>query len=232
MNLESRFFTVIDKQLKQMDDFYVPDEWWSRGYEYQFAAQFLNKNDIILDAACGIEHPFKIYASKRVKKCYAVDIDERIESLEGNSKLTYMRIDLNDLTDNFEPESLDKIFCLSVFEHIPERALKVLKQFKELIKPDGLIVMTLDHPFMKANDFVSLVNAVGLQFVSGMDYDVPKNIVKGPYNGLKCYSALLTKSEYTWNEQEHNAIVDLEKEIENGNLSPKEKKPIRPKETK
>jgi 2-polyprenyl-3-methyl-5-hydroxy-6-metoxy-1,4-benzoquinol methylase len=227
MNLESRYFTYLDKQLKQMDDFYVPDEWWSRGYEYHFAAQFLNKNDIILDAACGIEHPFKLYASKRVKICYAIDIDERIEQLEGNDKLIYKRINLNDIENNFEPESFDKIFCLSVFEHIPEHALKVLKNFKELIKPDGYIVMTLDHPFMKTSDIVSLVNAVGLQFVSGMDYDIPKNAIKGPYNGLKCYSALLTKSEYTWNEQEHNVIVDLDKVI-----VPKEKKPTKPKETK
>jgi SAM-dependent methyltransferase len=224
MDYTSRFLTIDDKQLKDMDGFLVPDEWWSRGYEYYFASQFLNKKDIILDAACGIQHPFKYYAAKRVKKCYAIDEDERINDLKGTDKLTFRQLDLVNLEKEFECETFDKIFCISVFEHIPDQALEVLNNFKKLIKPGGLIIMTLDHPFMMSDHFVSLVNLSGLQFVADVDYKIPKNVVHGPYNGLKVYTAILTKESTISSEinkfEEKPAITNIEE------VKPTETKPL------
>jgi len=218
MDYTSRYLTYDDKQLKDMDDFFVPDEWWSRGYEYYFASKFLNKKDIILDAACGIEHPFKNYASKRVNKCHAIDKDIRIKDLKNTEKLSFRHMDLVDLDKNFEPEIFDKIFCISVFEHIPHEALIVLNNFKKLLKPNGFIIVTLDHPFMNTRDFVQLVDITGLQYYSDVNYDIPKNAIKGTYNGLKCYTAILTKDSNI----KHEEIKEDEKE----------KKIIKPKETK
>ena len=223
MDLSSRFFTYEDPQLKQMDDFYVPDEWWSRGYEYQWCSQFLNKKEIILDAACGIEHPFKWYAANRVKKIHAVDADARILELKTFKKnIEFKHIKLIELENNFEPETFDKIFCISVLEHLPRNALDILHQFKRLLKPNGIIVMTIDHPFMLTENFVGIVNIAELQFVSEVDYKIPKNAVKGPYNGLKCYSALLTKDS-------KNINIGINETPE---VKPAETKVLEPKETK
>lgn len=221
MELTSKYITYDDKRLEKMDDFTVPETWWSRHYEYYFASQFLNKKEIILDAGCGIPHPFKYYASKRVKKCFAVDVDDGIKELKNTDKLEFRKCDLNNLLNEFKPETFDKIFCISVLEHIPEHALTILNNFKALLKPDGLILLTIDHPYLLTKNFINLVDAAGLQFAGTVDYeDSKKNAVKGPYNGLKTYTAVLTKD---------SKIEEITEEIKE---EVKEEKVIKPSETK
>jgi SAM-dependent methyltransferase len=197
VDLVSRWITTDDKKIDKMDDFEIPVEWWSRPYEYKFCGQFLKKNDIVLDGACGIEHPFKYYASKRVNKCYAVDRDERILGLKENKKLEFRHLDLMNLDKEFEENFFDKIFCISVLEHITpvQNIKKILENFKKLIKPDGYIVLTIDHPYLGVEHFINYVNASGLTFASEADYEKPKNILRAGHSGLKCYRAVLQKYE-------------------------------------
>ena len=77
----NKYFTTNDEFINRLDDFILPPEWWSRPFEYNWCSNFLEKDDIILDAACGIEHPFKFYAANRCKKVYAIDIDKDIEGI-------------------------------------------------------------------------------------------------------------------------------------------------------
>jgi ubiquinone/menaquinone biosynthesis C-methylase UbiE len=44
--------------------------------------------------------------------------------------------------------SLDRIFCISVLEELIDYR-KALAEFKRLLKPDGLIILTCDAPFVK-----------------------------------------------------------------------------------
>lgn len=221
MDLISRWITTDDKKMNKMDDFEIPAEWWSRPYEYKFCSQFLKKNDVILDGACGIEHPFKIYASKRVKQVYAIDIDKKLLGFEDTEKIKYKCMNLLDLENEFKPNFFDKIFCISVLEHItPVANIKIiLENFKKLIKPDGYIILTIDHPFLGTEHFVNYVNASGLIFASEADYKKPNNVLKAGYSGLKCYRAVLQK--YEENKVETNTIIQ-----------PDEIKPELPKETK
>ncbi len=55
-SLTSRFVQLSDDQ----SDYFVykmPGEWWSRKYEYEWASQFCHESQVVLDAACGVEHP-------------------------------------------------------------------------------------------------------------------------------------------------------------------------------
>lgn len=220
MDLESRFFTEKDKKLKKMDKFVVPDNWLFRHYEYKWASDFLNKNDTILDAACGIEHPFKYYASSRVNKVYACDIDLRLKSLKNTDTLEFKNIDLVDLNKHFEEKYFDKIFCISVLEHVLPKAdiLKILINFRKLLKDDGLIILTIDHPFLITDNFISYVNQANLQFAGKKDFKIPQNVVKGTYMGLRCYRAVLKKIK---KETEERKII-----------KPDETKPEFPEEIK
>jgi ubiquinone/menaquinone biosynthesis C-methylase UbiE len=193
MELTSKYFTTDDKKLDKLDNFEIPQEWWSRPYEYYFASRFLNKNDVILDAGCGIEHPFKNYASKRVKKVYAVDADERIKDLKSTDKLEFINSDLTNL-ETIKDKTIDKVFCISVLEHLDGNSiLATIKEFKRVLKDDGQIILTIDHPYLKSKDLVQIVDSFELEFVGSLDYETPKNVLHGPYNGLKTYSAILQK---------------------------------------
>lgn len=56
----SRFITFDDPQLKKVI-LELPEIWWSRMYEYAWASSFVNDDHVVLDAACGICHPFKFH---------------------------------------------------------------------------------------------------------------------------------------------------------------------------
>jgi SAM-dependent methyltransferase len=240
MNLTSRFFTVQDKKMDHLDEFKLPQEWWSRPYEYAWASTFLDKNDHILDAGCGISHPFKIFASRKVKSCVALDHDQEIISLKNSNKLTYILGNLEDVDTIFNENTFDKIFCISVLEHLtPDLICKTLSNFKKVLKQDGKIILTIDHPFLLSDHFVNYVNKEGLIFSSDVDYNIDYNtVVKGPYNGLKCYRAVLEKHDSEKLREEMKVLETLEvieeikKKEENIGEIEIEIKPDFPKETK
>jgi SAM-dependent methyltransferase len=189
----NRFFNKNDKSVYELGKYNVSKKWWSRVYEYALAKDYLNKDDVILDAGCGVVHPFKHYASEVVKKVYAVDIDEKIKEFENSYVLKYKCMSLVDLDKEFQEKTFDKIFCISVLEHIPEIALKVLEQFKKVLKDDGLIIITLDYPMIKTEDVVNMAKKLELEFVSGHDYTITSDAIKAPDLGIKCFSAILKK---------------------------------------
>lgn len=189
----NRFFNKNDKSVHELGRYNISKKWWSRVYEYALAKDYLNKDDVILDAGCGAIHPFKHYASEAVKMVYAVDIDERIKTLEDTETLKYKCMSLVDLDKEFNDKTFDKIFCISVLEHIPEKALKVLEQFKKVLKDDGLIILTLDYPMIKPVDVVNMAKKLDLEFVGGYDYTKTSDAIKAPGLGINCFSAVLKK---------------------------------------
>jgi SAM-dependent methyltransferase len=137
-HLTPRFFTVKDPQ---RDRFILelPKCWWSRPYEYTWASSFVEKTDTVLDAACGVEHPFKFYLLDHCKDVYACDYDERILSrdaiLQGVKNvfgetestilteryMTDIHYSQSALTELPYPDQMfDKIFCISVLEHLKD----------------------------------------------------------------------------------------------------------------
>lgn len=226
-NYISRFVTSNDKFTSRFV-FKLPKNWWSRPYEYSWVSNFTNGNDVVLDAASGINHPLKFYLNDVCKKVYAVDLDIRILSSDeivkdvknvfGSYELRYLkkkylknieylncdirRIPLMDGT-------FDKIFCVSVLEHLqknktPDFLNKLgfnfshdmcesLREFKRLLKPQGLIILTFDYPTVNLNYFCRIVDYLGLEFCSKAYFNLPKNALRHENDNLYCYRALLKK---------------------------------------
>jgi len=57
----SRFILADDPHCDTIAGIPIPQNWWSRHQEYKWAAQFAGPEYVVLDAACGISHPFKWY---------------------------------------------------------------------------------------------------------------------------------------------------------------------------
>lgn len=197
----NRYFCNNDKQVKELAGFKIPETWWSRPFEYAFCIDFLNENDIVLDVGCGIEHPFKFYAGEKVKEVYAIDVDEKIKELKAKN-VKFETVDLINVNKHYSKEKFDKIFIISVLEHTSDFLVEKLTAFKEILKSDGKIILTLDCPALKPSSLIEAVEKAGLKFIGEIDYERPSNAIYSNIYNLYCYSAILGKQEFTFETQE------------------------------
>lgn len=135
-NFESRFFILSDEK-KDVFFFNLHPSWWSRFYEYSWASKFANSEDVALDAASGIAHPFKFFLHDTCREVYAIDNDPRIlseESIRRDVRMIFgdkelMKLDEQYFTNihytrarlenmPYPDKMFDKIYCISVLEHL------------------------------------------------------------------------------------------------------------------
>jgi SAM-dependent methyltransferase len=134
--LTSRFVCSDDLQTRNFI-FDLHLTWWSRFYEYPWAAQFAEANDIVLDAASGICHPLKFYLSDHTHETHACDVDPRIlqplkiledveEAFGTNARINFPERYIKNIHYSqaslialpYPDKIFDKIFCISVLEHL------------------------------------------------------------------------------------------------------------------
>lgn len=169
--------------------------------------QFCDKNDVVLDAACGIEHPFKFYLAHRCREAHAVDVDKRVTSLmkirrRMQKKLGVFNVDITgfklslqccDIIEMpFPDKKFDKIFCISVLEHLSDvDKIKALYEFSRVIKDDGKLILTLDYPTTNFEKMERFVKDAGFNFVGDVNKSIPNNAITGL--GLHCFRMVLSK---------------------------------------
>lgn len=170
--------------------------WWSRFYEYAWAKKFASEDHVVLDAAAGIPHMFKWFLAGKCQEIWAVDIDKRILDLPAiftETSLDLGEKSLNALLDvpniynniNFVHGSItdlpkedmplfDRIFLVSVLEHMHiDDIVKALSEMKQVLKKNGLIVVTMDYPDRNPEDLVRAAAKSGLVPLGSVDYKVP-----------------------------------------------------------
>jgi len=240
--MASRFITRNDLKT-EMFVFNLPSHWWSRPYEYAWAATFAEKGDVALDAACGICHPFKFYLAEHCNEVHACDIDERILwpaeilkdvarefgkdaadqlSIEFVNRVHYARCSTTSLP--YEIEKFDKIYCISVLEHLtcsakrsrhPLRTILAtilgrvysddillsLSEFQRVLKKNGLIILTFDYPRIDLEYFEKIVSKLGLAFAGGVSYELPPCALYSREQKLYCYRAMLRRSNNDYQQK-------------------------------
>lgn len=117
-------------------------------YRYQLAAEMVDKNDQVLDIACGCGYGTYILAQK-AKTCIGADLLPSIIEFANkhwNSKnITFQKADGNDIKKYFNNEAFSFICCLETLEHLPQ-PLKFLLELIQLIKPDGRLLLSTPQP--------------------------------------------------------------------------------------
>jgi ubiquinone/menaquinone biosynthesis C-methylase UbiE len=117
------------------------DRFWTVAPDIDALAKRLAQGSAVLDVGCGSGY----VASKledRGFKVTGIDISTRmLELARGNSpKSTFLRMDMKRL--DFPKESFDAVICLYSIFHVPRRYhLGVLKRFRRVLKPNGLLVI-------------------------------------------------------------------------------------------
>jgi len=230
----SRFFKKNDLKRNNFI-FKLPKSkfWYSRQYEYAWAAQFANWADIVLDAACGIIHPLKFYLSDICKEVFACDFNDKITSINDMLKeiknafgeeslknipknyktINYCKASLTSLP--YKNKQFDKIFCISVLEHLNnvifvkypfilkflnflfyrDNIYLALKEFKRILKDDGLIILTFDYPDINIKYLYKILSEIELEFASKIILEIPENAIYSEDLKIYCFRAVLRKTK-------------------------------------
>lgn len=121
---------------------------WSRIYEYPYCYERISnvaKPDVqILDAGCGVTF-FPFFLNQRYNVT-CVDQDDYVDMFRAinekqDTKVNFIRSALNSLP--FPDDSFDVLYCISVLEHT-DNYPKILDEFKRVLKPGGLLIVTFD----------------------------------------------------------------------------------------
>ncbi|MGL5753078.1 MAG: methyltransferase domain-containing protein [Paraclostridium sp.] len=208
----SRFILREDKKTN-ICLFKIPINWYSRCYEYKWAMNFVGKDDICLDAACGIPHPFKFYLASTCDNVYAFDISNSIlnkdyilnsvenffdnedykEAVKYIDKINFSVASLTNLP--YLSSTFSRIFCIASLKCLNLDELETcLKEFYRTLKNKGYLILTFDIPPMDLNKVVCLISSVGFEFVGNLDLTKPNTALCSPLPCCNnCFRMLLTK---------------------------------------
>lgn len=209
----SRFFVTSDTQRHDVV-LPLPSYWPTRPYEYAWAAGFAEPGHVVLDAACGICHPFKFLLADTCAEAHALDCDGRIVVPEailrdvaadfgepaaaGLSRHYFDRIHFTcaSLTAMPYPDRMfDRVFCISVLEHMPPVEVgRALAELARVVRDDGLVIVTLDYPSLPLEAFTAAAAAAGLTPAGPHDETLPPDAVFAPTWGVYCYRTALRRA--------------------------------------
>ncbi len=128
---------------------------WSRKWEYSYAFSQIsryistNTNGLrIMDAGSAIRFfPFFVSETQKNTQLMCCDIQPGLETEfarinhQISKEVHYTETDLRN--QPFDDNSFDIIYCISVLEHT-ENYEVIVKEFKRLLKPGGLLILTFD----------------------------------------------------------------------------------------
>lgn len=212
--MESRYIRQSDPKT---DTLVFPPHpaWWSRPYEYEWARRFARPDDVVLDAACGISHPFKFWLAEHCREVHACDWDERILSEEA------IRLDIvsdfgeqaaQDLPEStlarlhrakanlaqlpYESGKFDRVFCISVLEHLDTGTMpRAFREFARVLKPNGQLIATFDVPEMRPDLLETIMAVTGLTIEDKLNVKEPDDAIWSDMYGtpIRCFRAVICK---------------------------------------
>ena len=107
-------------------------------------------------------------------KCIGVNVLWGLPSRKHKSSVHYYPYSATDI--KFRDNYFDRVFCLSVVEHIPEQLWKLcIKEFERILKPGGRLIITLDMGPEEAyaKQYFRLIESCSLDLLGSPDYEVP-----------------------------------------------------------
>ncbi len=112
-------------------------------YRLMFAAKYIERNDVILDFGCGVQHYLLSSAKNKFKIGYGLDYDVDDYQKENIILIKHRYQGNLPFNENF----FDKIFMLAVLEHIEKTQVQALLfEFSRVLKSSGHIIMTSPTP--------------------------------------------------------------------------------------
>lgn len=121
---------------------------WSRIYEYPYCFEAIrdNINDDahVLDAGSGVTFfPFFMSSNYKITCIDQDDYSDIFNTINKKQRTNvyFKKTSLQSIS--FPDNTFDAIYCISVLEHTKDY-VSILKEFRRILKSDGLIVITFD----------------------------------------------------------------------------------------
>lgn len=162
--------------------------WTFRPYEYAFALSYIDfKSDIIVDAGCGFNYPFKKYLAIYSKNMvYSIDVDPHCISEKPFSNLKFILSSIS--TMPFHNSSVTNIVCISVLEHVEHPVLcSFIEECFRILKPGGKLIVTVDFPRINLPIFPERCILDKFTNMFPAPFKIPKNALSFFHPGLKKY---------------------------------------------
>lgn len=194
----------------------LPMTWWSRPFEYAWCSRFVKKSDTVLDAACGVSHPFKFWLALHAAEVHACDRDPLIESDEAvraevrrdlgedaeqllaEETLVAVKRRQADLQELPYPTAMfDRVFCISVLEHLePGTRRRAIAELARVTRTTGQMVMTFDVPDVEPRDLPDILGEAGLHVDGDIDFVRPSDAIGSAMWGrpLHCFRVVARKN--------------------------------------
>ncbi|MFR8870439.1 class I SAM-dependent methyltransferase [Paraclostridium sordellii] len=194
-NIYTSRFIMLNDEVTNICFMKIPYNWVSRKYEYKWAMNFIGSDDICLDSACGLPHPFKFFLASVATEVYAFDISPNIvdKSYILHSITKFFDKDDIDKAEkyidkiNFSVANLislpypnnffTKIFCIGAISNLSNINLNIcIKEFYRVLKNNGYLILTTDVP---PTNIIKLINSIsnnGFSFVGNLDLTKNENI--------------------------------------------------------
>lgn len=123
---------------------------WSRQVEWPWAVlnADLKKSHNVLDIGSG-QSVFKFLVASKCKRLTALDHDSKTVVETGYSAKQLGFNNINPVDGDarklpFKDNTFDRVFLISVMEHMPEGHLKAIKELKRVLKPGGIASISFD----------------------------------------------------------------------------------------
>ena len=111
------YFTTDDEKSNQIQDFTIPDVWWSRLYEYIWCKHLIKPGETVLDAGSGPNYPFQYELAESGCKVFSIDIDPDLVNSKPHPNINHIVASIDDMP--IPDNSIDTVFCISVLGICP-----------------------------------------------------------------------------------------------------------------
>lgn len=114
---------------------------------YHLALRFIKRDDVVLDAACGVGYGSHYIATNSgCRQVVAVDVSDSAldwaRRYYSSDKVVYCKADLStDFSTLLPVTQYDVITCFETLEHLKEDRI-FLRRIRELLKPDGVLLIS------------------------------------------------------------------------------------------
>jgi len=131
--------------------------------ELKFLKEYATNKDKILDLGCGNGRLYELFEEMPVDY-YGIDISEKLIEI-AKSRYPNTKFQVADaLNLPFPDNFFNKIFSIAVFHHIPSEKfrLQFLKEAKRVLKPEGLLILTVWNIYQRKTAWKQIVKNVFL----------------------------------------------------------------------
>ncbi len=152
------------------------DSRYSIWEEFNIFKDYIKDNDKILDLGCGNGRLLELFKDKDIEYV-GIDNSEKLIEIAKNKfsifnfqfsiKPKFVVVDALNLP--FENNYFDRIFSVAVLHHIPskEYRLQFLKEARRVLRPDGLLILTVWNLWRRPKTLKSLIK-YGLLKITGL----------------------------------------------------------------